>query len=168
MSYLAVIMFCVDVLASFMVSVAYIAMKKGHMKVENTGLNGTQRKNPYLTCEWLIGIILMVAGSLLHVVVLPFVDLVVLQAGTSIAILLNTILAVFYLGEVFMPRYDIPAFSMIIGGSIAIVLFSSFEEKTYTPDIIRDLLWSTATLIFTLIYVLAAIAAVFQYQWHKR
>ena len=73
---------------------------------------------------------------------LPFVDLVILSTGTAISIVLNTVMSVMYLGEKFLPAYDVPALSMIIIGSLAICLMSSYDETTFTPDRIRELLSS--------------------------
>ena len=142
MNWIAIVAFIIDCCASFLVSVSYIAQKKGFIKVENSGLNGTKRQNPYFTCEWIVGFILLFIGSLIHVAVLPFVDLVILSTGTAISIVLNTVMSVMYLGEKFLPAYDIPALSMIIVGSLAICLMSSYDETTFTPDRIRELLAS--------------------------
>ena len=135
-------------------------MKKGFIKVENTGLNGTKSKSPYLTWEWIVGLLMMSVGSFIHVAVLPFIDLVVLSTATALAICLNTVMAVWYLGEKFLLKYDIPAFSLIIGGSLAIVLWSDYSEKSYTPERIKKLMVSTGTIIFMLIYAIIAVFAI--------
>ena len=150
MNWLAIGAFLIDCCASFLVAVSYIAMKKGFIKVEHSGLNGTKRRNPYFTCEWIVGFLMLVVGSVIHVVVLPFVDLVILSTGTSIAIVMNTLLSVLYLGEKFVPRYDITAFSLIIVGSLAIVIMSDYSETTFTPDRIKELISSAQTIIFML------------------
>ena len=168
MNWLAIGAFLLDCGASFLVAVSYIAMKKGFIKVENSGLNGTKRQNPYLTCQWISGFLILIVGSVIHVVVLPFVDLVILSAGTSIAIVMNTLLSVLYLGEKFVPRYDVTAFSLIIGGSLIICLISDYSETTFTPERIRELMSSAPSIIFMLFQIIVAIIAFLQYQWHKR
>ena len=95
--------------------------------------------------------------------VLPFVDLVILSTGTSIAIVLNTLLSVLYLGEKFVPRYDVTAFSLIIGGSLIICLISDYSETTFTPERIRELMSSAPSIIFMLFQVIVAVITVLQY-----
>ena len=102
----------------------------------------------------------MAIGSVIHVIVLPFVDLVILSTGTGISIFLNTLLAVFYLGERFKPKYDVPAFILIIGGCIAIVLLSDFSDTEYTPEDIERLIISTPSLIFFILYLVVGVCAV--------
>jgi len=105
---------------------------------------------------------------MVHVIVLPFVDLVVLESGSSIAILINSVLAVYYLEEKVLWPYDLPAFALIIGGSLLIIVLSDYSEATYTPDTIRDLLLSGTTFWFMILNLIVAIGSVLQYHWHKR
>ncbi len=155
-------------MATFGSCVSYILQKKGFIKVENTGLNGVKRKNPLNTCEWKTGIFLTAVSSILHVVVLPFLDLVVIESGAAFAILFNSILAVYYLDEKVIWCYDLPAFSLIIGGSLCIVLLSDFSENSFTPDKIKSLLFSWSTLGFMAFYSATTFAAAVQYRWHSR
>ena len=99
MGWVAVIAYIIDQIATFMVSISYIMQKIGFMEVEKCGLNGTERKIPFFTCQWLKGFLLMFIGSILHVCVLPFCDLVVLSTSTATSIIFNTVLSVHYLGE---------------------------------------------------------------------
>ena len=125
-----------------MVSLSYIMQKIGFLEVEKTGLNGSKRKIPFFTCTWLKGFLLMFVGSLIHVAALPFCDLVVLSTSTATSIIFNTLLSMHYLGEQFDWRLDGPAFALIIGGCLAIVGLSNYGKTTYTPEIIRDLIFS--------------------------
>ena len=160
--------FICDCFASFFIASAYIAMKKGFIRVENSGLNGSKRLNPYYTCEWIFGFFILITGSFIHVAVLPFADLVILSTGSAIATVLNTLMAVFYLGEKSLLSYDIPALTMIVGGSLAIVGLSDYSDTTYTPESIEDLLISSGTMIFMLLYLLVAFFTFLQYQWHLK
>ena len=159
MQWVAIVAFICDCFASFLIASAFIAMKKGFIKVENSGLNGSKRLNPYITCEWIFGFFIMATGSFIHVAVLPFADLVILSTGSAIATVLNTIMAVFYLGEKSLLTYDIPAFTMIVGGSLAIVGLSDYSETTYTPDSIKGLMSSAGTMIFMMLYIVVAFFA---------
>ncbi len=110
----------------------------------------------------------MFIGSILHVLVLPFCDLVVLSTSTATSIVFNTVLSVYYLGERFDWRLDGPAFVLIIGGSLAIVFLSDYSDTSYTPDVIRDLIFSQTMAIFMSIYLVVIIVTIVEYIWHKR
>lgn len=155
-------------MATFGSCLSYILQKKGFIKVENTGLNGVERKNPIKTCEWKTGIFLTAVSSILHVVVLPFLDLVVIESGAAFAILFNSILAIYYLDEKVLWHYDLPAFSLILGGSLCIVLLSDFSENSFTPDRIKSLLFSWSSLCFMIFYLATTFGAYLQYKWHTR
>ena len=117
---------------------------------------------------WIIGLLCLIVGNVLHIVVLPFIDLVVLSTGTAIAIVVNTVLSIIYLDERFIIKYDLTAFSLIILGSILICVLSDYSETTYTPEMINDLLWSFKTGFYMSTCVLVAVGAFFQYKWHLR
>ena len=168
MEWIAVIAYLVDLLATFLSQLSYVFMKKGMIKVENTGLNGTKKKTGILTKEWIAGFITMVIASLIHVAALPFCDLVVLSTNSSTGILFADILSIAYLGERFIWKYDGPAIFFLIVGSLAIVLLSNYDETTYTPDDIKALLWSQKTLVFTLILVSFTVLTVVQFVWHLK
>ena len=136
--------------------------------MENTGLNGVERKNPIKTCEWKTGIFLTAVSSILHVAVLPFLDLVVIESGTAFAILFNSILAIYYLDEKMLWYYDLPAFSLILGGSLCIVLLSDFSENSFTPDRIKSLLFSWSSILFMIFYLATTFGAYLQYKWHTQ
>ena len=51
----------------------------------------------------------------------------------GIAILFNNLVAMWWLGERIVYKYDIPAFILIVAGSTAIVLLSVEGEAEYTP-----------------------------------
>ena len=143
-------------------------MKKGMIKVENSGLNGTKKKIPFFTCEWLTGFIVLIVASLIHVACLPFCDLVVLSTNTSIGIVINNILSVIYLGEKVVWKFDIVAISLICFGSLLIVLFSKYDEVKYTPDDVKELLWSPTTYVFMGLFLVFTVFTVIQFIWHLR
>ena len=167
-SWAAVIAFFADLFGTFATQVAYILMKKGMHKVENTGLNGLKARSGYLTCEWLSGFGLMMLGSFIHVIVLPFCDLVILSTITAAAIIMNQVMAVMYLKEKIVWKFDGPALLLILLGSILICALSSYSENSYTPDDIRELLWSGVTLAFFLMTAIFTGATIAQYIWHLR
>jgi len=66
----------------------------------------------------------MTAGSIIHVLVLPFCDLVVLSTITALGIVNSNFISVIYLKEKVVWKYDGPATFLIISGSILIVSLS--------------------------------------------
>ena len=111
-------------------------------------MNGGKKKIPFFTCLWLLGFVFLTITSIIHVAVLPFCDLVVLSTNSCVGIIFNNILSVIYLDERVVWSYDIPAISLIIGGSLTIILLSNYDDTTYTPEIIRGLIFSPQTLVF--------------------
>ena len=136
--------------------------------MENTGLNGTKAKIPFFTPKWIIGLVLLGVGSILHVAALPFASLVVLSTSTASSIIFNNLLAVFYLGENFNWRLDTPAYTLIIGGCLAIVFVTPEDNSDYDPAKIKSLILSTDTAIFISIHLILASLTVVQWCWHKR
>lgn len=151
MNWVAVIAYLVDLFGTFLGTIAYILMKKGMIEVENSGLNGSKKKIPFFTCTWLTGFIVLLIASIIHVAALPFCDLVVLSTNSSIGILMNNILSVMFLNERVVWSYDIIAISLIISGCLTIVLLSNYDTTTYTPDDIKDLIFSVHTTVFMII-----------------
>ena len=131
--------------------------------MENTGLNGTKRKIPFFTCRWLVGFALLVVGSILHVAALPFASLVVLSTSTATSIIFNNLLAVFYLGEIFNWRVDSIAYTLIIGGCLAIILVTPEDDTDYDPAKIKSLILSTDSAILVSIHIVLAVGTIFQY-----
>ena len=137
------------------------------MDVEDTGLNGTKAKIPFFTCKWLVGFALLFVGSIMHVSALPFCSLVVLSTSTATSIIFNNCLAVFYLGENFNWRLDLPAYTLIIAGCLAIVFVTPQDETDYDPEKIRSMILSTDSAVFISVYLILAICTIAQYCWHK-
>ena len=137
-------------------------------KVENTGLNGDKKKLGFFTWQWMCGFVLLAIGSIINVSVLPFIDLVVVSTIASVGILINYGLALIFLGEKIVWRYDLPAIILILGGSLTIIWLSDYSETVYTPDLIRELLWSTTTLVSALIALLFTVLTCVEYCWHKK
>ena len=164
MNWGAVIALLIDILGTILSSVAYVAMKLGQMKVESAGLNKTESKQAYMTCEWFSGFLLLMIGNVVHIVVLPFVDLVILSTGAALAICCSVILAVFYLEEKFFCRYDLPAMTCLLGGSLMIILLSDYSKVNYTADMVKDLIWSTSFATFMILYASVGVIAFCVYQ----
>ena len=58
----------------------------------------------------------------------PFADIVLLSFNSATAIVIQIILAIIFLNEIFICNYDLPALALIISGSICIILTANFSE----------------------------------------
>ena len=63
-----------------------------------------------------------------------------ISTTVGIAILFNNIVAMWWLGEKIVYKYDVPAFILIVAGSTAIVILSVEGAEDYTPEKIKELL----------------------------
>ena len=118
---------------------SYLFMKVANHQVEKSKTEGKEIK-AYCTASWIIGFICVFVGSILNLIALPFCDLVLISTTVGIAILFNNLVAMWWLGEKIVYKYDIPAFVLIVAGSTAIVLLSVEGEEEYTPQRIKELL----------------------------
>lgn len=118
---------------------SYLFMKVANHQVEKSKTEGKEIK-AYCTASWIIGFICVFFGSILNLIALPFCDLVLISTTVGIAILFNNLVAMWWLGEKIVYKYDIPAFVLIVAGSTAIVLLSVEGEEEYTPQRIKELL----------------------------
>ena len=168
MGYVAVIAYLVEQIGTFLNSVAYIYQKIGFLEVEKNGLNGTKSKLPFFTARWLKGFVLLFFGSIFHLIALPYCALVVLSTSSATMIVFNTFLSVYFLDEKFDWKQDGPSLTLIIGGCLAIVFLSSYESVSYTPDIIRELIFSETMFVFMIFFAVVIAVTVFNYVWHSK
>ena len=80
---------------------------------------------------------------------LPYADLVLISTNAIAAILFNTFLSVKFVGEKFVWKYDVPAYTLMSLGAIVIVLQASSTEKQFGPDEMKVLLMSLPPMIAT-------------------
>ena len=102
----------------------------------------------YCNPIWLLGLVCVVTGGVLNGAMLPFCDLVLLSTTVGLSIIFSNLLAVRFLGEKLVWKYDLIAFFLVIGGCTAIVLLSKTEEKELTPDKVKELLFSIPTIAY--------------------
>ena len=81
-------------------------------------------------------------GVIIHIVALPYADLVLISTNMIWAIVFNTFLSIRYLGEKFIWKYDLVAFSFMGIGMMTIVLLANPDEVMYTAEELKDLLSS--------------------------
>ena len=145
----AIIAYCIDLFGTFLAQIGYLLMKQALLHAESniarnfddeTGVK--KARSPYCTWRYIIGLILLVISAVIHAATLPFVDLVLISTLTAVGIIISTLLAIRYLQEKFICKYDLPSFILIILGCTTIVALSNQEETDYSPERIKDLLTS--------------------------
>ena len=90
----------------------------------------------------MLGFVFLAVSGAIHAGTLPFVDLVLISTLTAAGIIMSSLLAIKFLDEKFICKYDLPAFCLMIAGCTTIVALSHQGETTYTPERINQLLRS--------------------------
>ena len=99
-------------------------MKFAHVEAEKN-----PEKNPLTNVKWLSGLACLVIGSIVHVVLIPFCPLVLLATNSASAIVMSAMMAIYFLDERIVWRYDLAAFTLIAIGTTVICLLSKESEK---------------------------------------
>ena len=119
--------FLVDAIATLLINTSFGVQKLGHREVEGTASNDDSRahcKSP----TWWLGMAMMLSGVLIHICAIPYVDLALISANSSLAIIANLMLSIWLFNEKFVPKYDLTATVMIILGAFFIVLLANKEQ----------------------------------------
>ena len=80
---------------------------------------------------------MMAIGSAGHVLVLPFCPMVLLATNSASSIIMSAMLAVSFLGEQIIWKYDLVAFGLIATGCTMIVMLSKEAEQQMTTEKIK-------------------------------
>ena len=97
---------------------------------------------------WLIGFFTLCIGCLVHASVLPYADFTMLTANTATAIIFGALFSICCLDEVFIPAYDMPAYVLMIMGSVLTIIQSDTTEKSYTSAEVAEMLGSTKAIVY--------------------
>ena len=156
--------YLLDLLAKFMTTASYLIMKLAHHQLENNPDNeGVGNVKVYCTCTMFLGLVTAFGGGVLDVLMLPFCDLVLLATTVGLSILFSNLLAMKFLGERMVWKYDVVAFLFVVAGCTAIVLLSEVPEEDYTPERIKQLLsspYAIGYLIFAFLLLILALVSV--------
>ena len=90
----------------------------------------------------------MVLGALIHVMVLPFLDLTLIAVNATIGIIFSVLLARIVLQEQFIPKYDLSGLTFISVGCMMIVLNANKVEQSFTGEQAYNLLISGTMLTY--------------------
>ena len=76
----------------------------------------------------------MAVGSVLHIAVLPWLDIIAWSINSATALIFAIGLSVIMLKEKFIVKYDLVCFIFILIGSIVILALSNQEQQEFDPD----------------------------------
>ena len=120
--------FLADSVATLLINGSLSVQKMGHRAVENqAGGSRAHLKSPW----WWLGLTIMLTGITIHIFALPYADMTLLAANSSLAIIGNLILSMWLFDEKWVWKFDAPALALIIAGCCLIVSLSNKEEVKY-------------------------------------
>ena len=115
---------------------------------EETDRDKDETRKAYCSWRFVLGFFFMILGTLIHVMVLPFLDLTLIAVNAVVGIIFSVLLSICILGEQIVPKYDISGLIFISLGCSGIVIFANKAEQQFTGQQTIDLLTSAKTLIF--------------------
>ena len=151
--------FCIDVGATLLCQLSYIMMKFAHIDAEKN------QKTAILSCKYILALLGLIGGGVIHIVVLPFCPLVLLATNSATAIVMSAMLSVWFLDERIVWRYDLPAFVLISGGTTAMVMLSKENEVQLTTEVITDQLKSLKSALFFAFYIIFVVLNYMLTRW---
>ncbi len=83
-----------------------------------------------------------------HLIALPFCDLTLIACNSSTAIIINVYISWKFLGEQFVPKYDISAMILVFIGTLTIILISNKDQEAFPLSKLLPLLGSFASLAY--------------------
>jgi hypothetical protein len=145
----------VDLVGTFLAQLSLILMKQ------------TDENSSYTSFRWFIGLLCLIVGSITHILVLPYVDLVLLSANYALSILIGLVLSVTMLNESFSVKKDSPAIVMIFTGCLITVFTANEKVEKLSLIELKGLLFSTQSCVFY-VYTLCTISlAIWSYSYLK-
>ena len=112
-----------------------------------------------MTRKGCVAILLLALGVVAHVIALRYDDLTLLSVNASTAIIANVLISIKFLGERFVPRYDIPGLGLICIGCSAIVILSNTEKSWRDREELFEWLLSPVSVMYLCSAIVVIIAA---------
>ena len=97
--------------------------------------------------------------------VLPYADLILFTATSSLAILYGVFLAILILGEKFVWKYDMPAIALILAGCILTVVQCNFTQTMVNGEEVIKLLTRPVAICFLVVSCGIFVIAYISVQW---
>lgn len=97
--------------------------------------------------------------------IMPFADLTLLSTKNATGIIAGVLFGIFWLGEPFNRKVDLPALTLMIGGCVALGFVSNKDVILYTKDQIRELMLSRAAIAYYICTCVSCVLTFFSYKW---
>ena len=102
---------------------------------------------------------LTVVGNLGHFVALLFCDLTVIACNTSSAVIMNVFISWKWLGEKFVPKYDVTAIILVFAGTLLILLMANKDHQTFDTNALLKQLTTPQSLAYYGVTIILAITS---------
>ena len=118
-----------------------------------------------MTRQYLLGFLLLTAGTIVHALTIPFIDMVLYSTSIATGILMSFFLSVRYLGEKPNWKYDAASIALIVFGILLVVCLSVYDDKTFTRAEINRLMTRAFAIVFLCFYVFVIAVTYMVWQW---
>ena len=137
--------FLADSCATLLINGSFSIQKLGHRDVEQAEEGSRAHlKSP----RWWLGFLIMATGICIHIVALPYADMTLLAANSSLAIMGNLILSMYLFDEKWVWKYDCTALILICAGCFSIALMADKSQKDYDGAMLLDKLRAPIAIAF--------------------
>lgn len=132
------------------------------MKADSKSADVDQAHATKTYCAWrfFLGSTVLICASWGHISLMPFLSLTLMGCNSAFAIMTSMVLSVWWLGERFVPKNDIPALLLISAGCATIVCTANTDAVEYTAEEAVEYLLSWRAIsyyVFTVSFVLLTI-----------
>ena len=114
-----IVAYLADLVDTIVCQYSYILQKQGLHRNEAKKRQGIN-ENILCNSRWIIGFVLLLITSIIHMLLLPFADLVLLLCNSGFAILFSNIMSICILKEKAVIKYDLPATIMLTAACLMI------------------------------------------------
>jgi len=95
------------------------------LDLQDNNVDKDDASKAYCSWRFALGFTFLILGTLIHVMVLPFLDLTLIAVNATVGIIFSVMLSIFVLGEELVPKYDVSGLVCISLGCTGIVLFAN-------------------------------------------
>lgn len=146
--------FMADFISAVMNQASFALQKSAHRDLEQIHRNepgAAEEKGIFSTDKGMYSLYLMAVAALLHIWSLANADLTLLAVNASTGIIANIIFSTKFLGDKFVPKYDLPGLILIGIGSTMIVLLSNKVNQSLTVEQLLDLLIGLKSIAYLIL-----------------
>lgn len=138
--------FLADSIATLLINGSFSIQKLGHRAIER---DEEHVGRGHLSSKvWWAGFLIMVVGVIIHVIALPYADMTLIAANSSLAVVCNLMLSIYLFEEKWVWRYDLPAVILIIGGSFSLAGIANKEQPEYDQEEMIKIIWNWPSIVF--------------------